>query len=1058
MSKNPVVLRPRLLSASIAAIMGSASTALILPVHAQEVLEEVFVTGSRIVQRDFTANSPIVSVESDLFESTGTLGVETVLNQLPQFVPEVTQFQTADIQPSATVTTGANLISLRGLGANRNLVLVDGRRPQPVNALLVVDTNTIPSVAIERVEVVTGGASATYGADAVAGVVNFIMKQDFEGIELDVQSGQTELGDAGESRVAGLFGANFEDGRGNVMMGVELARREDAPQWGREFFDKRLNDPTMTGTNTFLTSTGYTPTAGNLPDATVVAQMFTRGTVPNNGTFYLNRDNTLYADHANGGYRYTDGTLGGIRKVRADGSIDENQPFSFISTPLDRYSLFGRGAYEFLEGVEVYAQGNFTQTETKTLMGWSPATGIAWGAQIPHGTGIYAPSLAANGTTLPEYRPGGSRGLNCAPTGGCTNSEAFPVPTELAQLLDSRRLDPDGTGPLPLGPPGSGANATWTLARAQDYLGIPRSTTNKGQTFQLLSGLRGNIDNIDGSWDVYVSHGETDYAQHNTGFGDLQNYRNIVQQANYGRGSIATAPGVTTPFTGNGGTATCTTGLPIFEQFTISDDCLAAVTASMTDTIFVGQSILEGTVEGRLANMRAGELRFAAGASYRQNEIDFEISQLNSASNTASQPIGQFPGRNANGETEASDLFAEISVPLLRDAGPISDFSLDLGARYTDFGDQGTANTYKSLFSLGFEGPVRVRGGVQRANRAPNVGELFSPEDQEVQATAFNGDPCGTNSFAPWGANAAFNPSGYQNTIALCTQLMGPDAAAVFYAQPQTNVFASVSVIDQGNPNLDSEVADTTTLGVVLSFEQVELSVDWYKIQIEDIIGSISYDTVYRQCISPEFNPSGTPSGSPYCSADWIQRDPESGGSQRVTVSQANLGFYETSGVDVNVNWRTQVGSRGMLGVNVLSSFLDSYLTQDLKTSPLVDSAGTGARGGQFDYRLFSTVSYSQGPFSTSLRMRYYPSIKHATAAENPATTTIGAASYNIFDLGGRFSFNETYELRVGIDNLTDTEPNIYGATPTTTGNGLTLNEFYDVLGRRYYVGFSAQF
>ena len=98
---------------------------------------------------------------------------------------------------------------MRGLGANRNLVLIDGRRPQPVNALLVVDTNTIPSVAIERVEVVTGGASATYGADAVAGVVNFIMKQNFEGIELDVQSGQTDMGDAAESRVAGLFGANF---------------------------------------------------------------------------------------------------------------------------------------------------------------------------------------------------------------------------------------------------------------------------------------------------------------------------------------------------------------------------------------------------------------------------------------------------------------------------------------------------------------------------------------------------------------------------------------------------------------------------------------------------------------------------------------------------------------------------------------------------------------------------------------------------------------------------------------------------------------------------------
>ena len=447
-----------------------------------------------------------------------------------------------------------------------------------------------------------------------------------------------------------------------------------------------------------------------------------------------------------------------------------------------------------------------------------------------------------------------------------------------------------------------------------------------------------------------------------------------------------------------------------------------------------------------------------AGASYRENEIDFEISQLNSASNTASQPIGQFPGRDAHGETEASDLFAEISVPLLRDAGPISDFSLDLGARYSDFGDQGTANTYKTLFSSGFQGPVRLRGGVQRANRAPNVGELFSPEDQEVQATAYNGDPCGTNSFAPWGANAAFNPAGYQNTIALCRELMGADAAAVFYAQPQTNVFASVSVIDQGNPNLDSEVADTTTFGVVLSFEEVELSVDWYEIQIEDVIGSISYDTVYRQCISPEFNPSGTPAGSEYCGTDWIQRDPEIG------WLAARHGFAGESRLlrDERRRRKRQLAHADRRPRHARRQRLELVPRQlpDARSANLAARRLDGHRCPRRSVRL-SDVQHrelSQGPFSTSLRMRYYPSIKHATAAENPATTTIGAEAYSIFDLGGRFSFNDTYELRFGIDNLADKQPPIYGATPTTTGNGLTLNEFYDVLGRRYYLGFRAQF
>src|SRR5688572_29090865 len=230
-----------LLSMSIAAALGAAPSML----HAQEPQEqaqqpeEVVVTGTRIVQRDLAANSPIQTVDAEFFENSSTVAIETMLNQLPQFVPAITQFDTGNVQPSATNTTGSNTISLRGLGSNRNLVLFDGRRAQPVNSLLVVDTNSIPSAAIERVEVVTGGASATYGADAIAGVVNFVMKKNFEGLSVDLQTGGTEEGDGGETRVSTLLGANLADGRGNVMVGLEYADREIVFRNGRDFFDKR---------------------------------------------------------------------------------------------------------------------------------------------------------------------------------------------------------------------------------------------------------------------------------------------------------------------------------------------------------------------------------------------------------------------------------------------------------------------------------------------------------------------------------------------------------------------------------------------------------------------------------------------------------------------------------------------------------------------------------------------------------------------------------------------------------------------------------------------------
>ena len=137
-------------------------------VLAQDEVDEITVTGSRIVRRDLTAASPIVTIDSTQLENSSSIGVESVLNRQPQFVPADTQFDTAGTEVSAFSTPGIATVNLRGLGPNRNLVLIDGRRAQPANATLVVDINTIPSAAIARIETITGGASAVYGPDALA--------------------------------------------------------------------------------------------------------------------------------------------------------------------------------------------------------------------------------------------------------------------------------------------------------------------------------------------------------------------------------------------------------------------------------------------------------------------------------------------------------------------------------------------------------------------------------------------------------------------------------------------------------------------------------------------------------------------------------------------------------------------------------------------------------------------------------------------------------------------------------------------------------------------------
>jgi outer membrane receptor protein involved in Fe transport len=224
----------------------------------------ILVTGSRIVRQDFEANSPFVTVDKALLENSSTAALEQTLNKLPQFVPAQTPTAGGDIQPTATNTPGAATVSLRGLGTNRNLVLIDGRRATPGNASGVVDINTIPSAAVERVEVITGGASATYGADAIAGVTNFILKKNFQGLELDGRAGLSERGDGFEFQVSGIMGSDFDDGRGNVSFAMSMNKREASFQRDRPWYTDLWTDPQVGGDIFFIQRPGVVFEAGDL--------------------------------------------------------------------------------------------------------------------------------------------------------------------------------------------------------------------------------------------------------------------------------------------------------------------------------------------------------------------------------------------------------------------------------------------------------------------------------------------------------------------------------------------------------------------------------------------------------------------------------------------------------------------------------------------------------------------------------------------------------------------------------------------------------------------------
>ncbi|TIX51497.1 TonB-dependent receptor domain-containing protein [Alteraurantiacibacter aquimixticola] len=1059
----------------------------------EEGENSIVVTGTRIRARDFEANSPIVTVDAETFEDTSSIGVENILNRLPQFVPAVTQFTTTDVQNSATNTVGASTVSLRGLGPNRNLVLLNGRRAQPVNAALVVDTNSIPSAAIQRVEIISGGASAVYGADAVGGVVNFILKDNFDGLTVDGQYGITEVGDSETYRVSGLWGTNYASGRGNVMFGAEYSERGSALAIDRKWRRDELASPNVPGTEFFFGETEIVPQPGGpggWPSQAAIDSIFPGlepGTIPRNAQWFINPTpdgtGTVFTGAAGffsagasapGAYKY-DGpfTLDGYgdapyRKFNADGSINENQLESLISIPLSRYSFFGRGDYDLTPEITVFAQGTFSRTKNRTLLGFGSAVG-AHSVDIPYGSEIYEgnealgipSSLNGDGTTNALYLSGGNYGLNCPEMGGCTESEVFPLPDEVQLLLNSR----------------NNPNADIQIETALDFL-PPRQTFNNTTTYQLLTGLEGELPN-GWFWDASYAYGETETVAIYEGFLSRESWRAVASAPNFGRGFAAQD---NTERGGNsGGSATCTTGLPLIQDFTPSEDCIAAIDVNLQNTTNLIQKAAEINLTGNAFEMWAGALQFAVGGAWREYEYIYRTDSQTSFENFLDGVVGRRPESSTQGGYNVKEVYGELLVPLVRDVPGIHELNLELGGRYSDYSTIGGVETYKVLLDWAFTPWARVRGGYNRATRAPNIGELFL---EGTQVFAFlstqYGDQCSENNEdGPYSANPDANVNGATGaafTKDICTSLMGSTGSQEYYGRPVADqpTAGGVGVPNNiGNPNIGPETAKTWTAGLVIDspttdpvFGGLRASIDWYHIEIDDLIALKDADTIFRECLDPDFNTAGDPNS---LECQRLERDTTTGEPAAIFRAPTNEGSIKTSGIDVQLSWNGRFDELGVdaipggIGLTVLANINLKEETQASATSDPIDWKGTqgcalGLQCMGYDYRVFTTLNYFAGPFNATLRWQHWPSIESGAAATTPDTDTIGVpSSYDTFALSGSYRVNENFLVRAGIENLFDRAPPLSGGDPdasdypraaTRAGGGV-----YNPLGRNFYIG-----
>lgn len=425
-------------------------------------VEEVIVTGSRISRRDYQAESPVVTVGQEVIESAGSAPVETVLAQMPQFVPGNTS-TSGQLRGSAQGT-----VDLRGLGAPRTLVLLDGRRMQPSAGNNVVDITTIPRALIAGVEVITGGASSTYGSDAVAGVVNFKLNRRFEGLQLDAHYGISDQGDDENWRFDITTGGGFADGRGRAVFSAGYAQRAEIYSVDREFY-RRVQTASAT------IPQGLIPASANNPSQAAVNAVFAQygvapGTVSNASTFSFNDDGTLFATGRGVvNYRGPGAELGFTNNGT---SVGFNGVDTLLQTPQTRGSVFAAVDYDVNDWVTAQFQFNYTHYDTTTQLAAAVAD-------------------ATNGLTIPVTNP-------------------F-IPTDLRTLLASRP-NPD---------------ARFPYEKRTLYAGARRTDLTYG-VGQLLVGLTGRLPYRDWSWSAHASYGRTDETRVLIGWTSLSGTQQLL--------------------------------------------------------------------------------------------------------------------------------------------------------------------------------------------------------------------------------------------------------------------------------------------------------------------------------------------------------------------------------------------------------------------------------------------------------------------------------------------------------------------------------------------------
>ncbi len=952
--------------------------------------EEVVVTGSRIPQPNLTSTSPVTQVTGADIQAAGITRVEDLINQLPQ----------AFAAQNSTVSNGASgtaTVDLRGLGADRTLVLVDGRRmPYGSPNEAAADINQIPGIMVERVEVLTGGASAVYGSDAIAGVVNFIMKKNFEGIRVDAQYGfyqhkndfdgvgnmravvaarqatnpsqfrvpADNVDDGFSKEVSGMMGISSADGKGNLTAYVSYRNNDAILQRDRDFSACSLGGfGTLAGVAGFVCGGSSTNATGRFTDF---------------DAFNLTLDSATGNTFRN-----------------FNGGLDQYNfgPLNYYQRPDERYALGAFGNYEINKHAEVFTQLMFTDYRTV--------------AQIaPSGYFLGEASVACNNPLLTAQQRTGF---------GCT-AASIAAGTSVPMFIGRRNVE-----------------------------GGPRRDDLGYTSYRGVVGLRGNI--VEG-WDYEASAQFSRVLLSRTYQNELSNRKTVLALdvvpdtrpgANFGQ------PVCRAVLTGQD-----TSCVPwnIWRAGGVTPQALAYVGATGVQSGRTQQSVVAGQITGDLGTLgikspgAADAVTVAFGVEYRRDELESRTDEAFTTNDLAGQGG---PTIGLAGASEVVDLFGEVRVPIVQDAPFAKLLQLDAAYRYSDYSSGKTSSTYKVGAEWAPTDDIRVRGSISQAVRAANVIELF--EAQGLGLFDIDADPCvGATSGQCIGSNP------WQLTVA-----QAANASALNSPAGQYQVFSggNPNVDPETADTLTYGVVFTPRF-----LDGLNVSVDYFKIEVADLISTVGPLNTLASCyqrndLSACQRIRRSPTG-----ALWLGTGQVSDLNVNIGgLETAGVDINASYRFDAKELFGAELGSFTLAMVGTKLEKLETDPGGGNTKYDCVGFYGNQCGTPNPEWRHRASVDWkTPWNFGVGAAWRHYGEVELFVLGGNGGTRIdryFDAENY--LDLSANVDLRKNISLRLGMNNALDNDPQLSNSVGTT-GNGNTFPQTYDSNGRFVFAGISVDF